>query len=82
MKKLEYVKCDDWLIFFCDLNTDKMYFVCTELWPEWANLHENADQEDNAIEKYMLPIALKKLSCNQLFGLRDAECSYTEFMSD
>jgi hypothetical protein len=68
-KNLQYEFCDDWLIFFKDKETGKRYYVITEMWLEWAELPENAISEENAIEKYMLPVALKKIRRNQLFGL-------------
>jgi hypothetical protein len=72
-KNLQYAFCDDWLIFFKDKETGKLYFVITELWLEWLDLPDNADQEQNAVEKYMLPIALKKLQRNELYGLHECD---------
>lgn len=58
-KNLKYAFCDDWFIYAVD-EKGKLYYVITETWTEWLDLHKNADQEPNAVEKYMLPIALKK----------------------
>lgn len=55
---LVYVGCSDWLILAEDQNGDTWY-VSTECWAAWADLPDGADQEDGAIEKYMLPLARK-----------------------
>ena len=57
-ENLKYAFCEDWFIYAKDEN-NKLHYVITELWPEWSDLPENADQEPNAIEKYMLPIVIK-----------------------
>lgn len=57
--ELTYAFCDDWLIYARD-KRGKLFFVITEMWHEWLNLPENADQEPNAVEKYMLPVAQQK----------------------
>lgn len=54
-----YDHCDDWLIFARN-PAGKLFFVVTEMWPEWLDLHPDADQERGAVERYMLPIALSK----------------------
>lgn len=56
---LKYEKCDDWFIFARG-DDGELYAVCTEIWPEWLDCPEGADQEPRAVEKYMLPVALKK----------------------
>lgn len=49
-----YLGCDDWFIF--SIRDDGMQCsVNTELSDFWVDLHESADSEDNAVEKYMLP---------------------------
>jgi len=58
-ENLKYAFCEDWFIYAID-EEGRLYFVITEFWPEWSDLSEKADQEPNAIEKYILPIALKK----------------------
>lgn len=58
-KYLSYAFCDDWLILARDIDGN-LWYVNTEVWPAWADLPEGADQEPNAVEKYMLPIAKKK----------------------
>jgi|GEM_PF-5061279 len=55
---LQFSFCDDWLIFTRDKDA-YLYYVSTEFWPAWLDLPEGADQEPNAVEKYMLPIAKK-----------------------
>lgn len=55
---LKYVFCEDWFIYATDENGN-LYYVLTECWPEWSDLPKEADREENAVEKYMLPIALK-----------------------
>jgi hypothetical protein len=55
---MKYTHCDDWLIFATD--GARYYYVVTELWEEWFDLPEGADQEEGAVETYMLPIALKR----------------------
>jgi len=57
-ENLKYAFCEDWFIYATDENS-KLYYIVTEFWPEWSDLPENADQEPNAIEKHMLPIAIK-----------------------
>jgi hypothetical protein len=57
--QLIYAFCEDWLIFAKD-KEGKLFFVITEMWPEWSDLPDNASWEENAVEKYMLPIARKK----------------------
>ena len=57
--RVTYAFCDDWFIYGKGEN-GKLYWVSTELWPEWFDLPEDADQEPNAVEKYMLSIARKK----------------------
>ena len=61
MKKIirEYLKCDDWFIFARG-DDGHLYAVSTEIWPEWIDYPEGSDQEIGAVEKYMLPVALKK----------------------
>lgn len=54
-----YFMCDDWLIFSYD-DEGNVYFVSTEMWPEWLDQPEGADKEPDAVEKYMLPIAQKQ----------------------
>lgn len=70
--ELKYRFCDDWAIFATDRDND-WYSVTTELWPEWGQIpgktFEEAIAEDNAVEKYMLPIAKQRwehLDWNQL----------------
>jgi hypothetical protein len=53
----------------------KVYYVITELWPEWADLTEGAVQESDAVEKYMLPIARKKWD---VLNWRDSETKLTD----
>jgi len=53
---LIYDFCGDWLIFATDADGERWYVV-TECWEEWLDLPDDADQESNAIERYMLPIA-------------------------
>jgi hypothetical protein len=57
---LEYAFCDDWFIYAQDPDSDDLYFVSTELWPEWADYTEAQMDEEKAVEKYMLPVAKKK----------------------
>ena len=59
MPILNYAFCDDWFIYAKDENGN-LYSVNTELWDEWLNFPKGSDEEENAIEKYMLPIAYKK----------------------
>lgn len=54
--KLRYRFCDDWFIYAED-SEGRAYYLNTELWPEWADLPPDADQEEDAIERYMLPHA-------------------------
>lgn len=54
-----YLKCDDWFIYAKD-KEGNVYSLVTECWGAWNDLHEGADQEEGAVEKYMLPIAFKK----------------------
>lgn len=58
MKKLKYVFCDDWLIFAID-KQKRLYYVNTEMWPEWLDIPEKQQWQANAVRKYMLPIARK-----------------------
>jgi hypothetical protein len=58
-KELTYAFCDDWLIFAKDAEGN-LYYVITEMWEEWLDCPDDADQEENAVEKYMLPIAKEK----------------------
>lgn len=58
--RLEYAFCDDWFIYAQDTESDELYFVSTELWPEWADYTEVQMDEEKAVEKYMLPVAKKK----------------------
>lgn len=58
MPDLKYDRCDEWLILAKDQDGNTWYVV-TELWDEWNKYPEDADQEEFAIEKYMLPYALK-----------------------
>jgi hypothetical protein len=57
--QLEYVMCDDWWIMAKD-ETDQMYYISTEFWPEWSDHPKSARAEPNSVEKYMLPIAKAK----------------------
>lgn len=59
VRGLKFLTCDDWLIIAVDQER-KAYYVITELWEEWLDLPEGADQEENAVAKYMLPIAFKE----------------------
>ncbi len=56
---LTYELCDDWLIFARDAAGNRFY-VSTELWPEWLDLHEGAYQEPGAVEKYIRPTARER----------------------
>jgi hypothetical protein len=76
-KELKYVFCDDWLIFAIDRQKN-LYYIITEMWMEWCDLPENADQEKNAIKKYMLPVALKKWG-NLRWIKIDEECGNPKF---
>lgn len=58
-RELTYAFCEDWLIYARD-KEGRLFFVITEMWTEWLDCPENADQEPNAIEKYMLPVARRK----------------------
>jgi len=55
---MKYTFCDEWLILATD--GERLYYVVTELWDEWLDFPEGADQEEGAVEKYMLPIALSR----------------------
>lgn len=57
LSHLVYCSCDDWLIFAVDPDTGELWEAVTELWPEWADLPRDADQQPNAVERYMLPHA-------------------------
>lgn len=59
MNNLTYVFCDDWFIFAVDKD-NVLYLVCTELWSDWLDCPKNADKEENAVEKYIFPIAKKR----------------------
>lgn len=50
------VLIDDWLIFARDRD-GKPFYIITELWEEWCDLPAGADQEPDAIKRYMLPAA-------------------------
>ena len=54
-----YWMCEDWLIYGKG-SDGRTYWVSTELWPAWADLPEDADQEEGSIEKYMLPLARQR----------------------
>ncbi len=54
--RLTYKFCDDWFIYAED-DQGRLWTVCTELWPEWIDLPPGTDQEENAVERYMLPVA-------------------------
>lgn len=54
--KLQYIRCDDWLIIAADPD-GKLYCVMTELWPEWLDMPARADSQAGAVERWMLPIA-------------------------
>jgi hypothetical protein len=58
-KKMEYLFCEDWMIYAKD-EAGQIYCVVTECWPEWSQFPESAAYEPNAVEKYMLPIAKAK----------------------
>jgi hypothetical protein len=58
-RNLRFWTCNDWLIVALD-EKGVMYFVDTESWPERFDLPAGADQELNAVEKYMLPVAFRK----------------------
>lgn len=58
-KNFVYDHCDDWMIFARNPAGD-LFFVVTEMWPEWLDLHDGADQERGAVERFMLPVALAK----------------------
>lgn len=57
-RKRHFLFIDDWLIFSKD-EFGQLWYVSTEMWSAWADLPEHADQELNAIAKYMLPVAFK-----------------------
>jgi hypothetical protein len=57
-RNLRFWTCDDWLILALD-EKGIIYFVDTESWPEWADLPAGADQDLNAPEKYILPVAFR-----------------------
>jgi hypothetical protein len=54
----QYLTTDDWLIFALD--GDDLYYVVTELWPEWLDVPEAEQDKPGAVEKYMVPVAKKK----------------------
>lgn len=54
----QYLTTDDWLIFAVD--GDDLYYVITELWPEWLDVPEAEQDKPGAVEKYMVPVAKKK----------------------
>jgi len=57
---LKYLLCDDWFIYSYDPETGKVYYLNTEMWPEWDMFSDDEIQQPNAVEMYMLPIALSK----------------------
>lgn len=56
---LKYVFCDDWMIYAIDAQK-RLYYVVTEMWPEWLDIGDEKAYEKNAVKKYMLPIAKRK----------------------
>lgn len=58
--ELKYAFCDDWLIFAYDKNGD-LYYVNTELWPDWAEIPNWKEEAwtPGSVEKYMFPVAKK-----------------------
>ncbi len=73
---LTYSHCDDWLIYARDAH-GRLYFLCTELWPEWLDCPPGADQELGAVERYMLPIARARWD-ELLFRLAEAPRSESD----
>lgn len=57
--ELEYAFCDDWNIYAKDKNGN-LWWVSTEMWEEWLNHPEKVLREHDAVERYMLPAALRK----------------------
>lgn len=56
---LKYLLCEDWFIYSYDRD-GRIYVLNTELWPEWSDVPENKQYEQNSVEKYMLPIAKER----------------------
>lgn len=57
--KLTYSHCDDWMIYARASNGD-LYYVITELWSEWLDVSERNRRRADAVERYMLPIAIQR----------------------
>lgn len=55
---MEYLFCDDWLIFAADKN-GYIYTVNTEMWDLWIDLPDGSDQEPYALERFALAYAFK-----------------------
>ncbi|RRJ54630.1 hypothetical protein EHV15_34095 [Paenibacillus oralis] len=73
--ELRYVFCEDWFIYAKD-RCGKLYFINTELWHNWADLSEEQQDDEKAVEKYMLPIARK--NWNSLRWIRADENHFSE----
>ena len=58
---LTYWKCDAGLILAYD-EEGNIFYVSTENWFEWCYYPLEALHEKDAVEKYMLPVAVKKWS--------------------
>jgi formylmethanofuran dehydrogenase subunit E len=57
--RLVYAFCKGTFIWARD-SFRTLYFVDTNLWPEWHRFPDGTDKEPGATEKYMLPIAKEK----------------------
>jgi hypothetical protein len=53
--KLAYRFTDDWLIY-AQAEDGSWWCTITETWPAWGDLPDGADQESNAVERYMVPL--------------------------
>lgn len=54
---LQYLFCDDWLIFACN-PAGYVFTANTESWPSWLDQPMASEQQPYALERFILPIAL------------------------